>query len=452
VCDRLAQTEGCPELVEGAATPNWPDKSGNYNTMELITAKYVLPIEGEAIENGAIVTELGKIIAVGGVAELQEKHPGAKTEKNPNCVLLPGLVNAHTHLDLSGAFNFSSRETIPDYIDWLLTILNHRNRTPIRDTIIQVQSAVSALINAGTTCVGDMTCFEGMFNILGEMGVRAVLFNEIYAGAGEAAQDRFETAIGLAEKYLDCGNDLITPGLGPFAPYLLSRNLLTIIAQHAKDMDIPLQIHAAESFTEMEFFYDSKGSIATTLFPAIGWQDDLPPPHHKTPIQFLGEIGFLESSPSVVGGLHLGIRDFTTIARNMCRSVYCPRTNHFLGHGMFPFGKLREHGIPIGLGTDTLNGANSITLWDEMRFISETAIMPIPTAREILQMATIGGARALSLEHITGSLTAGKAADYILIDLPECPTANLIYDAVIRHTKPVNVRKVVIAGEILKTS
>jgi cytosine/adenosine deaminase-related metal-dependent hydrolase len=420
--------------------------------MELITARYILPMEGDPIENGAIVTELGKIIAVGGLQELKEKYPGAKAENNPNCVLLPGLVNAHTHLDLSGAFNFTVQETVPDYIDWLLAILNHRSRSPIKETIIQVQNAVGSLISAGNTTVGDMTCFEGMFNILDEMGVRAVLFNEIYAGAGEAAQDRFETAIGLAEKYADSGSALITPGLGPFAPYLLSRNLLTIIAQHAKDMEVALQIHAAESFTEMEFFYDSKGSIAATLFPALGWHDDIPPPHHKTPVQFLGEIGFLDASPSIVGGLHLGFRDFTTVARNMCRSVYCPRTNHFLGHGMFPFGKLREHGIPIGLGTDTLNGANGVTLWDEMRFISETAIMPAPTAHEILQMATIGGARALSLEHVTGSLAAGKAADYILIDLPECPTANMIYDVVIRHTRPANVKKVVVAGEILKTS
>lgn len=410
-------------------------------------------MDAEAIEDGAIAVELDKICAVGKAAELKAKYSNVTLSENPSSVIMPGLINAHTHLDLTGSFSFGQEENLsknPDYIDWLLTMLNHRNRANIRDTIISLQSAVKTLIDSGTTCVGDMTCFEGIFNIVDEMGIRAVIYPEIYAGAGEGAQDRFETALALVEKYTDANLELVTVGLAPFSPYLLSRNLLSIISQHAKNMGVPVQIHAAESFTEMEFFYDSRGSIATTLFPALGWTDDLPPPHHKTPIQYLGEIGFLDASPAIVGGLHLGIRDFTTVARNMCRSIYCPRTNHFLGHGNFPFGKLREHGIPIGLGTDTLNGPKGFNLWDEMRFTHETAITPMPTAKELLQMATIGGARVLSLEHITGSLTEGKQADYIIADLPECPTASLVYDVMIRHTRPINVKKVVVAGEILK--
>lgn len=423
--------------------------------MELITAKYLLPMEGEAIENGAIVTEFGKIKAVGSADDLKKRYSNAEISEHPNACLMPGLINAHTHIDLSGAFNIGLEESqgrAPDYIDWLVTILNHRNKLSIRDTIINSQAAIKYMIEAGVTCVGDMTCFEGIFNIMEEMGIRATIFPEIYAGAGEGAQDRFESALATAEKYMDMNNDLINVGLAPFAPYLLSRNLLVIISQHAKNMGIPVQIHAAESFAEMEFFYDSRGSIATTLFPSLGWSDDLPPPHHKTPIQYLSEIGFLDSAPAIIGGLHLGIRDFAVFTRNMCRSVYCPRTNHFLGHGTYPFGKLREHGIPIGIGTDTLNGPAGFTLWDEMRFIQQTDVNPQPSAREILQMATIGGARVLSLENVTGSLTEGKAADYIVIDLPEVPTASLVYEAVIRNTRANNVKKVVVNGEILKTS
>jgi len=423
--------------------------------MELITAKYLLPMDGEAIEDGGIVTEFGKIKAVGKAGELKKEFASAEESHYPTSVVMPGLINAHTHIDLSGAFNIGAEESAgrgPDYIDWLITILNHRNKLSIKDTIINSQAALKYMIEAGVTCIGDMTCFEGIFNIVEEMGVRATIFPEIYSGAGEGAQDRFETALALAEKYIDKNNDLINVGLGPFSPYLLSRNLLVIISQHAKNMGVPLQIHAAESFSEMEFFYDSRGSIATNLFPALGWTDELPPPHHKTPIQFLSEIGFLEAAPAIIGGLHLGARDFAVFTRNMCRTIYCPRTNQFLGHGTFPFGKLREHGIPIGIGTDTLNGAAGFTLWDEMRFIQQTAITPIPSAKEILQMATIGGARVLSLENITGSLSAGKEADYIVVDLPECPTTSLVYDTIIRHTKANNVKKVVVSGEILKTS
>ncbi len=410
-------------------------------------------MDSDAIENGAIVTEFGKIKAVGTSDELKKAYPSAEVSENPHHVLMPGLINAHTHLDLTGAFNYGSDATTPpEYIDWLITILKHRSKANIKETIIAVQGAINLLVQSGVTCIGDMTCFEGMFNIAEEMGVRAVIYPEIYAGAGEAGQDRFETALALVEKYLDSGSDTVTPGIAPFASYLLSRNLLLIISQHAKNLGVPIQIHAAESFSEMEFFFDSKGAIATGLFPALGWTDELPPPHHKTPIQYLGEIGFLDAGPSIVGGLHLAVRDFIAIARNMCRAIYCPRTNHFLGHGTFPFGKLRDHGIPIGLGTDTLNGPKGFNLWEEMRFVAETAIQPQPTAKELLTMATIGGARVLGLENKTGSLTAGKAADYIMVDVPECPTIHMIYDALIRCTRSAHVRKVVVAGEILKTN
>ncbi len=422
--------------------------------MELITAKYLLPMDSEAIEDGAIVTEVDKIIDIGKSSELKEKYKEAKVEESPNSILMPGLVNAHVHLDFAGSSRFGS-ETLetgaPDYIDWLLMNLEHRDKAPIQQTLVRVQESIKHIINSGTTCVGDMTCFEGTFKIIDEVGLRAVIFPEIYAGAERQAQDRFEAALALIDKYIDINTALISVGLGPYAPFLLSKNILSIISQHAKSTSIPIQIHAAESFAEMEFFYDSKGSIADKLFPAIGWGDDLPPPHHKTPIQFLGEIGFLDAGPTIVGGLHLGVRDFSILARNMCRVVCCPRMNHFLGHGNFPFSKLSDNGIAVGFGTENLDGPGGLNMWEELKFVQNDSTSNVPTAKQILQMATLGGARALSLENVTGSLTAGKQADYILLDIPEFPTTPLIYEAVIRHTKPVNVRKVVVAGEILKT-
>jgi cytosine/adenosine deaminase-related metal-dependent hydrolase len=198
------------------------------------------------------------------------------------------------------------------------------------------------------------------------MGLRAVVFPEILAGRGEMGQQRFEIALALVDKYTDATDDRIRVGLGPYAPYLLSRNLLKIISQHAKEASIPVQIHAAESFAEMEFFFDSQGPIATDLWPAVGWRD-LPPAQRKTPLQYLSEIGFLEAPATVVGGLHLSARDFPLLARHLARVVWCPVTNKVMKHGTFPYGKLRDNGIPMGLGTEGWHTRLGFNLWDEMR-------------------------------------------------------------------------------------
>ena len=406
------------------------------------------------IENGAIAVELGKIHAFGTFEELETRFPSADVAEYPNDILMPGLINTHCHLDL---IDFHERSLIEldnstpyqDFIDQIIASIEYKHDADPKKVLSGIQKGIDRLIETGTTCIGDMTHFEGTFRMLQEGGLRAIVFPEILAGCSEAAQSRFEIALALVEKYTDASHDRIRVGLGPYAPYLLSRNLLKIISQHARQSGIQLQIHAAESFAEMEFFFDSQGPIATELFPSLGWQD-LPPAQHKTPVQYLSDIGFLEASATIVGGLHLSVNDFPILRRHLSRIIYCPSANQMMKHGNFPYGKLREFGIPVGLGTDCWGTLKGFNLWDEMRTAVSEGSTPLPTPREILQMATIGGARCLGLDHLIGTLEEGKKADYILVQAPKFSSEDECYEKLIKETEPHHVKRVVVGGHILK--
>lgn len=432
--------------------------------MEIITASYALPMTGDCpvVEDGAIAVEVGRIDAFGTLAELRGRYPNAEVQEHPGCVLMPGLVNAHCHLDLVSFFNpdivpgsevFFEPEEQPEFASTLVDSIDYKHDVKADDVILGVRRGINRLIETGVTSVGDMTHFEGTFRLLREAGLRAVVFPEILAGRGELAQQKFEIALALLEKYTDASHDRIRVGLGPYAPYLLSRNLLKIISQHARDAMIPLMIHAAESFAEMEFFFDSQGPIATDVFPSLGW-NELPPAQRKTPVTYLSEIGFFEAPTVIVGGLQLAEKDFPLLARHLVRVVWCPSVNKALKHGQFPFGKLSEFGIPTGIGTEFWMERLGFNLWEEMRLASREGAQPLPPPREVLRMATIGGARALGLDHVTGTLEEHKKADYIVVHQPTWGPeegTDALFERLIQHTDPQHIRKVVVGGAILKS-
>jgi cytosine/adenosine deaminase-related metal-dependent hydrolase len=430
--------------------------------MEIITASFALPMTNgcPVVRDGAIAVELGRIHAFGTAEELRARFPDCDVKAFPGTILMPGLVNAHCHLDLVAFYHpltpmgeESMGEEAEDFVQMLVDTIDFKHDAK-PDTVIEgIQRGIARLVETGVTCVGDMTHFEGTFKLLREAGMRAVVFPEVLAGRGEAAQQKFEVALALLEKYTDASHDRVRVGLGPYAPYLLSRNLLKIISQHARDASIPLMIHAAESFAEMEFFFDSQGPIATEVFPSLGWQE-LPPAQRKTPVAYLTEIGFFEAPTTMVGGLHLAAGDFPLLARHLVKAVWCPTVNKLLKHGTFPYGKLAEYGIPMGLGTESWIGGLGFNLWDEVRLATKEGAVPTPTPREALRMATIGGARALGLDHLVGTFEEGKKADYIVVHAPAWEPAegdDALYARLIDTTEPQHVKQVVVGGNILKS-
>lgn len=422
--------------------------------MKLISAAWLLPLDdSEAIPNGAIVIDEDSIVAVGSAENLKKEFPTAPREDFPKGVLLPGLVNAHCHIDRIGFFERFTVETETQIspVAWLLEGLHYLSKTPAATVAEKIKRGLDGFLNTGVTCVGAMTHYEGTFPLFLDHALRGVVFQEILSGPDKRAQQRFEVALALIEKYQGAKPEGLKIGLGPYAAYLLSKNLLNIIAGHAKDGGLPLQMHAAESFAETEFFYESKGAIATQLFPAIGWEE-LPPAFRKTPIQYLEEIGFFTAPLSLVGGYHMSSTDFARLARAQATVVYCPSANRRFKLGILSLKKLREEKIPVALGTELVAQAEGFDLWEEMRLAIKEGSNPLPTALELLKMAAPGGARALGFEKELGSLTPGKKADYLIVEKPEgkCGNPEDLCRELIRDTTASSVKRVSIGGKIVK--
>lgn len=420
--------------------------------MEIISAKILLTLVDEPLVGGAIAVENGEIIDVGSEQDLIARYPSAQLEDFPEGILMPGLINAHTHLDMS----FHQEHPLDpvrspvdrlNFVDWLLSCIEYKKNFKHERLRDAVKTGLSQCIEAGTTCVADMGSYEGVYQCLTESGLRGVIFPEVISYDSHIAQDLFETAMAIVEKYLDSDSELIGVGLAPYAPFTLSRNLLKIMAQYCWSSNIPLMMHTAESFSEMEFFYDSTGDIATKLFPNIGWGDDLPPAFRKSPIAYLDEIQFLGAKPVLAGCVQVAPTDLDRLAAKGAKVIWTPRSNDYLKLGVAPIAKMLAHKIPVALGTDGLSSNSTLSLWDEMNFAKKIA--PELTSEIILRMATIEAAKIIGVSETTGSLQVGKKADYLIVNLNS--DAKSVYDDLVTQGRDYRVQKVVVNGRTLKS-
>lgn len=427
--------------------------------MELISAAYVVPVDRDPIPDGALVVEMGRILAVGPRAELQARYPQVQQQHFATQCILPGLVNAHLHIDLAQFFppdldehaKTADGQPMPRHIHWLKSALQFRQTARLEQVSAAIRYCLNRLVQCGVTCVGAMTNFDAALQLIDDVGLRAVIFPEIFASnPSEMIQDRFESALAVLDE-VDVDSETLRAGFGVLAPYLVSRNLLRLVSQHARDGNVPVQIHAAESFDEMEFFFNSSGPIGSEIFPLLGWGptagQELPPPFQKTPIQYLEEIGFLEAQPNIIGCIQLGREDLPILQRRRCSVIYSPLAVQEFQLGEFPYGKLAEADVPIALGTESRLNPTDGDLWDEMRAALKISGI---TPQEILSMATRGGAQALRWDKVIGTLSPGKAADYLVVDLPPLPDPYFLVDSLIRHTTPNRIRQTVVAGQLLK--
>ncbi|MBX7147445.1 amidohydrolase family protein [bacterium] len=424
--------------------------------MDIISAKYLITMDAPPLMAGAIAVENGEIIDVGSEKDLLARYENALLEEHPHHVLMPGLVNAHTHLEMTLHKNYPYdpvRQMAVDvsFVDWLISCIDYKKQSGPERLRQAVQEGLDAVIESGTTCVGDMGSFEGLPVCLDEVGIRAVIFPEVLSYDSSVAQDLYETAMAMIEKYMDFDSDLIGVGAGPYSPYTLSRNILKIMAQYCRSSNLPLMMHTAESFSEVEFFYNSTGDIATRLFPNIGWGDTLPPAFHKTPVHYLEDIDFLRASPILVGCSQITPADVDRIAASGSKIAWCPRSARYLKEGVPPIAQLLAKNVVLGLGTDGISSVNTLSMWDEMRMALEILKNAQGgEAETVLKMATVGGAKVLGLSDQIGTLTPGKRADYILVDTAHHDDTSNLYAALIHHTKGFHVQKVVVDGKTIK--
>ncbi len=376
----------------------------------LYTADWVLPIASSPIRDGAVIVDAGRIEYVGAAADVSTDSGSLRTVALGNVALMPGLVNAHSHLELTALRGFLEGL---EFRDWLRTLTEIRRDLMNDELLLDASRAgIREALRNGITCLADTTDTAVPLAALREYGVRGIGYIEVF---GPDPKQRDESMARLRSRVLDerrRDTSLVQVGVSPHAPYSVSRALFAATAQFAQSESLPIAVHIAESPAEMLFVRDGVGPFADRLRARhIDVQ-----PQASSPIALLDEAGVLAARPLLIHVVQADESDFARIADHGASIVHCPISNAKLGHGIARLDQMLGHGIATGLGTDSVASNDRMDLLGEARqatlFQSLRAGVPDAlSAHDALTMATRGGAEALGLGHRIGTLEVGKEAD-----------------------------------------
>jgi 5-methylthioadenosine/S-adenosylhomocysteine deaminase len=374
-------------------------------------------VAGEPIEDGAVLVTGCAIAAVGRADEVVAPE-GVEVRDLGEVALLPGLVNAHSHLELTVMRGLL--EDLP-FRDWIARLTDVKlNRLDTGDLLDSSRLGALEAVSSGITCLGD-TCDTGLaLDALREAGLRGVVFQETFgpdqAQAGESTRKLIDKVAALEER---AGRDgRVRVGVSPHAPYTVSAELFGRVARLALDRGLPVAIHAAESEAEERFVRAGEGPFAEGLARrGISWEA----PGRST-ISYLAALGVLETRPLLVHAVRATEEDLELVAEAGARIAHCPKSNAKFGHGVAPLAAMLARGITVGLGTDSVVSNNVCDMLDELRaaaLFARAAARDAKAlgARRALELATLGGARALGLDGEVGTLEPGKRADLCAVSL-----------------------------------
>lgn len=384
----------------------------------LYTARHVFPVSAEPILDGAVAIEDGRIVAVGTAADLRERYPGARVMDLGQHALLPGLVNAHTHLELT---HHAGR--VPNnlsLIEWIYPLVSYsRTRTPV-DFERAAYAGVEMLRASGAVAVGEICTFGQSVRPLVESGLYGIVYYELLSPDPERADELLRKGQQQIEHWRrEYPQDRIRFGLAPHTPYTTSAELLRATVEWCRAEDVPLSIHTAEPPAETQFLRDATGPIADLLYPGAGWPIHPARAPGVSPVAYLEQLDVLAARPLLAHGVHVDADDVARIARADAAVAHCPRSNTQLHCGRMPYELYRAAGVRLALGTDSLASSPSLAVWDDAIAAHglHSAAGETPTPTELLRLATLGGADALGLADTLGSLEPGKLAAMACVPL-----------------------------------
>lgn len=387
--------------------------------MKILTADYVLPIASEPIRDGAVVIEGSTIIDVGPDVAMLERFPEAEVNAFGEAAILPGFVNCHSHLEVT-AMRGALDDVEHDFRSWLLKL--NDLRAAMSDDAIEEAAFRGARegARAGVTCFGDIgrNGRTGL-NGLKRAGLRGIVFQETeFSPDNRTAERDLSDLVKKFELLRADETELVRVGLSPHSPYTVGSRLFEMIAQMSIIDRIPITIHAAESANETELMMHGTGFF-TEVYEKfdVEWQSP-----HCTTIEYLERLGVLSARPLLAHCVEVSDRDISRIAANGAKIAHCPKSNAKFGHGYAPFEKFADAGIAVGLGSDSVASNNVCDMLEEARFAALSArnrpdSKRFVGAREVLRASTLGGAQALGMEDIVGTLRSGKQADIAVVSL-----------------------------------
>jgi len=367
--------------------------------VRILSADWVLPVEGDPIEQGAIAIEDGRITAVGTAAELGEG------ERFPEAAIIPGFVNAHTHLEYAVYAGFGDGLS---FGPWIVMHMERKARLERADMETIARLGAAECLRSGISTVGDLAFSGASAHACAAVGLRAIVYLEVFGREDAEAMRQFDEKRAYVDSAL---SDRVRVGVSPHAPYTCSDD----VYRACLTLELPLATHLNESQDELDWLLRGEGP----------WQPLahlLPPPEGQTGIRRLAAAGLLNDSVVAAHCVKVDQQEIELLSHHGVAVTHCPRSNALLGCGIAPLRALRAAGLRVGIGTDGVSSVPSHDFFEELRAVISLARArderaDALSASEALELATLGGARALGLENEIGSLVPGKRADVAVVSL-----------------------------------
>lgn len=380
----------------------------------IVTARWIIPIEPrfKIIQDGALAVQSGRIVAIGAENEVLRDFSSKNLTRRPDHILMPGLINAHTHSPMALLRGFAD-----DYplMQWLENYIWPVEKTLMgRDFIYDgTQLAIAEMLKGGTTCFNENYFFaEVIAEATQDCHMRAVIGEAIIDFPSPYAHSLTEY-LTKTENIWRAWNHhpLINIAIAPHAPYSVSDESFIAIKKLAEKTGMMIHLHLQETFEEVENSLKHYG---------------------KRPLERLKSLGITEHHLQCAHMVSVNEKDLEFLQTINAHVLHCPESNMKLASGFAPVNSMLRHGINVGIGTDGAASNNDLDMFSELRVAAQLAkaVAKDPTAfsaEQALYAATMGGARALRLEQEIGSLTVGKQADFIAIHMAECNTQPLYH-------------------------
>ncbi|MCS7229192.1 MAG: amidohydrolase family protein [Candidatus Kryptonium sp.] len=411
--------------------------------MKIFYAKYILPVTSEIIEDGAVVVDGRKIIDFGNREEIDARYKGIERKIDlKNALIMPGFVNAHTHLELSGVK--IKIDDIKNFRDWLYQIVRQRRKLfDVEGGVrkikffkfllekhwkMKVKRRINEIINSGTIAIGDISNTGKLITTLLRVPVKIHIFIELISFIEEKGIEFFNLVKDLVMDVREVARRYglereFRISLSPHAPYSVSKTLFKLIKNFNENLKT--SVHVSEVIDEVEFIRNGTGFFRDFLIERNSFDYSWSPPG-VSPVKYLDQIGFVDENTLAVHCVNVDDEDIEILSQRNVSVCTCPRSNFFLKVGKAPVRKFIDNGINVCLGTDSIASNRDLNILKELRFARE--FYRDVSDEELIKIATINGAKALGFGDICGSIEKGKDADLVYFIIPNDLEKSEIYN------------------------
>ncbi len=367
-----------------------------------IRAGRVHPVTAPSFEDGAVLVDAnGRIAAVGPNANVPTPR-GVQALHFPDAELMPGLVNCHTHLELTHVGG-GTRHDEPEFVKWIRRIRELKEATSAEAFYEAAIAGVRDCWARGVTCIAETGSTGAVMRALHDLGGRGIVYQEVFGpdpAQCDASMAELQSAVDQLRRL---ATSQLRPGVSPHAPYTVSAPLYEAVAAFARLETLPIAVHVAESREETAFVRDGDGPFAAALR-----ERGIPVEARRcSPVAYLLQRGVVRRGTLCIHCVQVDGADVESLRVTHATVAHCPRSNAAHRHGRLPLGLFRNASVPVGLGTDSVVSVGELDPWAE----AEAAGL---TGDDAVRMLTMEGALALGWEAEIGSLEVGKAGDLVV--------------------------------------